>query len=136
MSYNVTEFDTNWSYDGKPISEFIGIELHALFSSPYCGDDDEHETTLFSLKNEEFTPQNLHEKLEENIFEVVEQRFHSADVYFRLYYKATYGDYTGICGTPGINSSEICSLFGPDYFNSLIQKHNYGYMNQEMESTD
>ncbi len=135
MSSNVTEFDANWSHDGKPITGFIGIELHALFSGSY-GDDNDHETTLFSLKNEEFTPQNLCEKIEEHLSEVVEQYFHSADVYFRLYYKATYGNHTGIYGTPGINSSEICSLFGPDYFNSLVKKYNYGYMNQEIDVTD
>ncbi len=128
---NVTTFDTNWSHDGKPITEFIGIELCALFSGSY-GDDNEHETTLFSLKNEEFTPQNLREKIEENLFEVVEQQFHSADVYFRLWYKSTYGDYTGISGTPGINSPEICSLFGPDYFNELISKFNGSNINKKM----
>ncbi len=89
--------------------------------------------TLFSLRNEEFTIQNLREKLEENLFEVVEQRFHSAHVYFRLYYKNSYD---GISGTPGINSPEICSLFGPDYFNTLVKKLEYQYMNPVMASIE
>ncbi len=132
MTSNVTDFDTNWSHDGKPITDFIGIKLQALFSGSY-GDDNEYEMTLFSLKNEEFTPQNLREKIETHLFEVVEQKFHNGIVYFRLYYKETRRNWTGITGTAGINSPEICSLFGPDYFNLLISKFNGSYMNSEME---
>ncbi len=128
MSFNVTEFNPTWSYDGKPITDFIGIDLCALFSGSY-GDDNEHEMKLFSLRNEEFTPQNLREKIEEHLDEVVEEHFHSAYVYFRLWHH----DKFGIVGTEGINSHEICLLFGPDYFNILIQKHNNSYMNQGME---
>ena len=88
---------------------------------------------LFSLKNEEFTPQNLREKIEEYLNEVVEEHFHSGWVYFRLYYKNTQRNWTGISGTSGINTSVICSLFGPDYFNSLVKKHNDSYINQETD---
>jgi hypothetical protein len=129
---NVTEFDPTWSHDGRPITDFIGIELQALFSGSYR-DDNEHEMTLFSLKNEEFTPEKLRAQIEEHIFEIVEEKFHSGWVYFRLYYKNTQRNWTGISGTSGINTSVICSLFGPDYFNSLVKKHNYGYMNQETD---
>ncbi len=132
MTSTVTEFNPTWSYDGKPITDFIGIDLCALFSGSY-GDDNEHEMKLFSLRNEEFTPQNLREKIEEHLNEVVEEYFHSGWVYFRLYYKYTQRNWNGICGTSGINTSVICSLFGPDYFNTLIKKHNYDYMNQETD---
>ncbi len=131
MSINVTEFNTNWSYDNKPITEFIGIELQVLFSSNFSYED--QEMTIFSLMNEEFNLQNLREKIEMHICEIVHQKFHSGDVYFRLCYKNSYG---GISGTIGIDSPEICSLFGPDYFNSLIQKHNNDFMNPIMASIE
>jgi hypothetical protein len=118
MSSNVTEFDSNWSYNGKPITYFIEIELCALFTSPY-DDYVKREFRLFSLRNEKFTPQNLREKIEKYSVEVVKQRVHTAHFYFRLYTKAMIG----LAGTVEINTSEICSLFGPDYFNTLVEKH-------------
>lgn len=123
-------FDSSWSHNGKSICEFVGIELQALFSHHYC--DNESEMTLFSLKNEEFTPENLHKHMEENMFQIVEEKFHSGDVYFRLYYK----DKFGIVGTPGISVKEICALFGPDYFNNLVQNVNDIYMNPVMASIE
>ncbi len=118
MSSNVTEFDSNWSYNGKPITYFIGIELCALFTSPY-DDYDKHERRLFSLRNEKFTPENLREKIEKYSFEIVKQQVYTTHFYFRLYTKAMLG----LTGTVEINSSEVCSLFGPDYFNTLVEKH-------------
>ncbi len=127
---NSFTFDSSWSHNGKSISEFIGIELQALFYHRYC--DNESEMTLFSLKNEEFTPENLHKYMEENMFQIVQEKFHSGDVYFRLYYK----DEFGIIGTPGISVKEICTLFGPHYFNDLLQKVEDSYMNPVMASIE
>ncbi len=118
MSSNVTEFDSNWSYNGKPITDFIEIEFCALFTSPY-DDYVKHERRLFSLRNEKFTPQNLREKIEKYSVEIVKQRVYTTHFYFRLYTKAMIG----MVPSADINSSEICSLFGPDYFNTLVEKH-------------
>ncbi len=74
MSSNVTEFDSNWSYNGKPITYFIGIELCAFFPSPY-NDYDKHERRLFSLMNEKFTPQNLRKKLKNISLKLLNNEF-------------------------------------------------------------
>ena len=129
-SVNSFTFDSSWSHNGKSISEFIGIELQALFSHHYC--DNESEMTLFLLKGDEFTPENLHKHMEENMFQIVEEKFHSGDVYFRLLYKDTYG----IVGTPAISTKKICTLFGPHYFNNLVQKVEDIYMNPVMASIE
>jgi hypothetical protein len=132
INVNSLSFDPSWKHNGKSINEFIGIELKALFSSRYS--DNESEMTLFSLKDEEFTPVNLHKQIEEHMFEIVEEKFHSGDVYFRLLYKDD--KYQSVCGTPGISTKEICDLFGPDYFNTLIENVNHIYMNPIMASLE
>ena len=117
---NLITFNSSWNHYGKPISEFIGIELQVNFSS-YCGDDEvDIEKTIFSLKDDEFTPENLHKYIQQNMFEIVEEKYHSGEVYFRLLYKDN--KYNTTCSTSGIDTKEICSLFGPQYFNSLLQK--------------
>lgn len=125
MSYDTTKriiFDPSWKHDGKTINEFIGIVLLATFST-YCGDEEvDTDMTLFELKNEEFTPENLHKHMEENMFEIVEGKFHNGDVYFRLFYEDN--KYNSIFGTPGINSKEICALFGPNYYDDLVNRIN------------
>lgn len=123
-------FDPLWKHDGKSIDKFIGIELQALFFSRYI--DNESEITLFSLKDEEFTPENLHKQIDQHMIEIIEEKFHSGDVYFRLLKQ----DKFGIVGTPGISTKEICALFGPDYFNTLLQKVDHIYMNPDMTSIE
>jgi hypothetical protein len=134
MSINVSSFTFNpsWNHDGKQINEFIGIELLATFST-YCGDEEvDTDMTLFSLKNEEFTPENLGKQMEEHMFEIIEEKFHNGDVYFRLYYNESYG----MVGTPGIKTKKICDLFGSDYFDTLLQKIEDVYMNPLMASME
>jgi hypothetical protein len=131
MTSNVktVAFDPLWKYDGKSINEFTGIELEALFVSQYCCDDEpDHSMTLFSLKDMEFTPENLYKQIEEHKYEIIPENFHGADLYFRLYYKDTYGTIGGV----GISVKEICALFGPDYYDNLVQKVNDEYMNSQM----
>ena len=136
MISNVTEFETKWSkfmtnlsLNGKPITDYMcnpvnkisGIEFIATFSSWRNGEDVDSDMTLFSLKNEEFTQENLRKHIEKHVIEIVEEKFHNGDVYFRLCYEDKHGY---MCGTSAIDTKEICNIFGTDYFNTLIQKMN------------
>lgn len=105
------EIDTNWLYDNKKFTDFIGIEFISYYSSS--------EHVIFSLLNTKFNPTNLKQKIEENLNSIIEDTFEHGENYFKFIYKNETGN---TVKTEKINTSQICELYGKDYHSSLYMK--------------
>jgi hypothetical protein len=108
ISTQSIQTDTNWLYDDKKFTDFIGIEFISYYSSS--------EHVIFSLLNTKFNPTNLKQKIEENMSIIIEDKFEHGENYFKLIYKNEDGN---IVKTEKINNSQICELYGKDYHSSL-----------------
>ncbi len=121
------------SNSNSTFTTYCGIELIEYYESRYRSDYyDDVDQTIFDIKDEEFTPENVKSKIEEHIFDIFDSP--KNNIYFR-FYKIEPGMNHIITGTPGLSVKETLTLIGGEAYYDQMLKFYHKKMFQHMCET-
>lgn len=113
---SITTFNSEWVYNQYTLSDIVGVSFYHDQSTNYC----DSESPIFVLKDDEFTPQNLANKLEQFMDRIFDTTYNDHHDYFFRLYVVENGHKSGYyIGNPRI----IFSLISNTYYDEIKNKY-------------